>query len=262
MSISQVSRTAILTLIARVVASHKQNTVYNDPMAVLVLERLIPLVSEEDRRWIVREQRVFNGMQAHHAIAGAWRAQVFDQAAQRFIASHPGCAIINLGCGFDTRFWRIPIKKCRFIEIDLPDVIALKREILKDQPGYEMIGCSVLDEAWIEQVTAQGNSDFLLLAEGLFPYLPKPDALRLFQRLSQRFTRSQLILDIVPENFTKGIVKMLVGLETKISWGLDIEWAFGIRDPRDMEGYAPGLKLLEHVKASGGPIMTVAINAA
>ena len=262
MNISPVSRTAILTLIARVVASEKKNAIYPDPMAVLCLDRLMSVASEEEQRWITREMRIYGGMQVHHAIEGATRAKVFDDSANRFIADHPQCTVINLACGFDTRFWRIANENCRYVEIDLPEVVALKREIQKDQLGYELIGCSVLDASWIDQVTTNGNSHFLLLAEGLFPYLPEPDATKLFQRFTQRFTCSQLVFDIIPEKYLKGLWKMLLRLETKITWGgLEVPWVFGIKHPRDIESYAPGLRVLGHVKASAGPIITVSINA-
>jgi methyltransferase (TIGR00027 family) len=263
MDLSPVSRTAILTLIARVVASEKGDPIYYDPMAVLCLNRLISVASEEERNWIIREKRIYSGIQAHHAIAGAKRAKVFDDSTNRFIADNLQCTVINLACGFDTRFWRIAHENCRYIEIDLPEVIAIKRELLKDHPDYDLIGCSVLDTAWMDQVTANGNSLFLLLAEGLFPYLPEPDVATLFQQLTQRFTRSQLVLDIIPQKYLQGLWKMLLRLETSITWGgLDVPWVFGIRQPRDIESYGPGLKVLGYVKASAGPIITVSINAA
>jgi O-methyltransferase involved in polyketide biosynthesis len=263
MNLSNVSRTAILTLIARVVASEKNNVLYNDPMAVLCYERLLAMATEEEKTWITREMRIFGGTQAHHSIDGAKRAKVFDDIATRFIADNPNCTVINLGCGFDTRFWRIAQENCRFIEIDLPEVVALKREIFKDQLGYELIGCSVLDFTWIGQVTKKGNSHFLLLAEGLFPYVSEPDVKQLFQHLTQRFSRSQLILDIIPEKYMQGLWKVLIRLNTKVSWGgLDAPWVFGIKDPRGIESYAPGIKVLGYEKGfGGGPIITVSINA-
>jgi methyltransferase (TIGR00027 family) len=263
MNLSNVSRTAILTLIARVVASDKKNALYNDPMAAICYERLLVMASEEEKTWIMREMRIYGGTQVHHSIDGAKRAKVFDDIANRFIAETPKCTVINLGCGFDTRFWRIAHENCRFIEIDLPEVVALKREILKDQLAYELIGRSVLDYAWIDQVTRHGNSHFLLLAEGLFPYLPEPEVKQLFQRLAQRFNRSQLILDIIPEKYMRGLWKLLIRLNTKVSWGgMDAPWVFGIKEPRDIESYAPGIKVPGYEKGfGGGPIITVSINA-
>ncbi len=262
MDLSQVSRTAILTLIARVVASEKENAVFNDPMAALCLEGVISNASAEEKRWIIGRKRFYSGISAHDALAGARRAKVFDEIADRYIEANPHCTVINLACGFDTRFWRIANENCRYIEIDLPEVAALKRAILKDQLGYELIACSVLDSSWIDQVTALGNSHFLFLAEGLLMFLPKPDVVQLFQRLAQRFTCSQFAFDVVPEKYLQGIWKMLLRLEIKINWRLNAAWFSGIDDPHEIKSYAPGLSVVGEAKGSAGPVITVSINAA
>lgn len=262
MNLSPVSRTAILTLIARVVASEKHNTVYNDPMAILCLEGLVSVASPEEKNWIVGRKRFYEGLSLHDAIAGARRARVFDGIANRYIAVTPGCTVINLAGGFDTRFWRIANENCRYIEIDLPDVVTLKRQIFKDKLGYELIGCSVLDAAWIDRVTGKGCSCFLLLAEGLLMFLPKSDVIELFQRLAQRFSDSQFAFDMVPEKYLRGVWKMLLRLETRINWRLDVSWVSGIKDPGEIESFAPGLRVVGEAQGSAGPIITVAINGA
>ena len=260
MNLSLVSQTAILTLIARVVAAERSNSSFTDPVGVRSLQRLAAGVPDEERRWIAREKRSFSGIQADHAIAGARRAQYFDTAAVRFIASHPHCAVVNLGCGFDTRFWRIPHDACRYVEVDLPEVIALKREILPEAPPYELIGCSVLDAAWLDQVTAGGNSNCLLLAEGLIMWLNQGEVRQFFGMLSQRLTRSELVLDTVAERYTRGVWKQMLRLATRLTWGLDVVWVSGIRETREIESYAPGVKLLNAMPGATGPIVTVAIN--
>ena len=262
MDLTQVSRTAILLLICRAIEAEKIKSGFNDPMAVHCLERLISIASEEDKRWIIRRKRMYEGIQARDAKAGVRRVKVFDNAANRFIADNPKCTVINLACGFDTRFWRIENEKCRYIELDLPEVIALKKDILKDHLGYEVMGGSVLDTSWIDKVTIQGNTDFLLLAEGLFPWLPPQEAARLFKEIGEKFTRSQLVLDMVPERFTQGIWKSLIRLHSRIDWGLDVAWTFGIKKPQDIETYGNGLKVIGTEKGSAGPILTVSINAA
>ncbi|MGA2504607.1 MAG: class I SAM-dependent methyltransferase [Anaerolineales bacterium] len=259
MNLSDVSRTAILTLIGHVVASEKENIVFNDPIAVLCLERLMSIASTEEKKWIIRQKRMIATPDAR---AMARRAKTFDEIANRFIAANPQCTVINLACGFDSRFWRIENKDCRYVEIDLPEVVALKKEILKDQLGYELIGCSVLEAAWIDQVTANGNSNFLLLAEGLFMFLPKQDVKNLLQLLAQKFIRSQLVVEMAHEKWTKGFWKMLFALQARV-WGLDVALAFGIKNPRDIESYGNGLKVLGDAKGSSiGPIIIVSINAA
>jgi O-methyltransferase involved in polyketide biosynthesis len=270
MDLSQVSRTAILTLICRAVESERNNSGFKDPMAVLCLERLASMASGEDRRWILQKKRMYAGLHRRDAKAGVRRARAFDHIAGRFILGHPACTVINLACGFDTRFWRLendcnsPFTtggKCTFIELDLPEVIRLKKELLKDHLDYEMMSGSVLDTAWIDQVTAGGNTDFLLLAEGLFMWFPEPEVTRLFKAMGAKFHRSQLVLDMVPQAWTRGIWKSLMRLHARIEWGLDVEWVFGIRAAHDLEAYGQGFKVVGEEKGSAGPIITLSINA-
>jgi O-methyltransferase involved in polyketide biosynthesis len=262
MDLSQVSRTAILLGICRAVEAEKDPAEFDDPMAVLCLERLLSIASEEEKRWMLRHKRTYAGIQERDAKAGVRRNRAFDHAADLFIAAHPGCTVINLACGFDTRFWRIKDEDCRYIELDLPEVIRLKKEILKEELDYEVIGASVMDTSWIDTVTAQGNSDFLLIAEGLFMYFPKHELIRLFTEFGERFTRSQLVLDMVPEQWTRGIMKSLLRLHSRIDMGLDISYLSGIRNTHELEAYGKGLKVIGQEKGSAGPILTVSINAA
>jgi O-methyltransferase involved in polyketide biosynthesis len=262
MDLSQVSRTAILTLICRALEAGKNNSDFKDPMAVLCLERLMSMASDEDRRWIVRENQIYEGFHSRDTRALARRSKAFDNAANRFIASHPDCTVINLACGFDTRFWRIKKENCTYIEMDLPGVIELKKEILKDHLDYVLVGGSVLNTSWIDKVTASGNTDFLLLAEGLFMFFPKQEAVRILKEIGEKFSRSQLVLDMIPERYTRGIWKFFMRLESRITWGLDISWAFGIKHPQDLEAYGKGLKVIGEEKGSAGPIITVSINPA
>lgn len=261
MDLSQISRTGILLLICRAIEAEKNPSEFNDPMAVLCLERLLSIASEEEKRWIMRKKRMYEGLHERDAIAGVRRGKAFDRAANRFIAEHPDCTVINLACGLDTRFWRIDHEKCTYIELDLPEVIQLKKELLKDQLSYNLLGISVLDTTWIDQVTSNGNTAFLLLAEGLFMFLPQGEAAKLFKEIGDRFSRSQLVLDMVPEGWTKGIWKSLIRLHSRIEWGLDVSFDFGIKNPYDLESYAKSFKVVGVEKGSAGPIITVSVHA-
>jgi O-methyltransferase involved in polyketide biosynthesis len=222
MDLSQISRTAILLLICRAVETEKNKALFNDPMAVLCLERLIAIASEEDRCWIFSKKRMYEGIHQRDAKAGVRKGMVFDNAANRFIAENPQCTVINLACGFDTRFWRIEHEKCKYIELDLPEVIRLKNELIREHIHYELISCSVLDTSWIDKVTVNGNKGFLLLAEGLFMWLPAHESTRLLREMAGRFDLSRLVLDMVPEKFTKGFWKSLLRIHSKLEWGLDV----------------------------------------
>lgn len=218
------------------------------------------IAPEEEKNRIIKWKKMYTGLQAHDARARARTVKSFDNITNLFIADHPGCTVINIACGLDTRFWRIENEKCKYIELDLPEMIELKKEVLKDRIEYELIGCSVLDTSWIDKVTSNGNSNFLILAEAIIYYLPKQEAIRLLQAISQKFYRSQFVLDMAREKYTKGLWKKIIKLEAR-AWGLDISIGFGIKKPSDIESYGNGFKVIGDAKGNIGPIITATINA-
>jgi O-methyltransferase involved in polyketide biosynthesis len=66
--------------------------------------------SEEEKARFARWKKMYEGMQARDAKARVHLARSFDRIANLFISDHPGCTVINLACGLDTRFWRIESK--------------------------------------------------------------------------------------------------------------------------------------------------------
>jgi len=75
---------------------------------------------------------MFKGALASNRKTSNRRALYFDKLVNDYILKHSSCTVINLACGFDTRFWRIDNKNCKYYELDFPEVIALKKELLKE----------------------------------------------------------------------------------------------------------------------------------
>ena len=84
MNLSEISQTSILTLICRVVESEKKNPVFNDPMAVLCLERLMSKSSEEEKNRIIKWKKKYEGINARDAKAVALMRKEFRQYCQSF----------------------------------------------------------------------------------------------------------------------------------------------------------------------------------
>lgn len=241
MKLTDVSKTAIVTLRSHVLESQKDKPIINDPMAKYCLDELASLASEDEKALLFR--KLSSALTSYIAI----RARKYDSIANDFISKNPSCTVVNLGCGFDTRYWRIDNKKCEYIELDLPEIVEMKKDILKDHLSYELIGCSVLDSSWIHRVTSKGNRNFLLIAEGLFMYLPKADVISLFKTFSERFYHSQIALEVVTEKYTRGIWKKIVEMKIKRKLGLTAgsSYNFGIRNALEIESYGKGIKVID-----------------
>ncbi len=95
----------------------------------------------------------------------------FDRHARDFLARHPDAVVVHIGCGLDTRFERVDNGRVEWYDLDLPDVIDLRRKLVGGEgASHHFLACSVLDSAWLNEVGAHRQRPFLFLAEGVFMY--------------------------------------------------------------------------------------------
>ena len=245
--LSDVSETALITLRARAIETKKEEPLIRDDAGVELLGRIEPLLPADVRQRVM-DRKLSPVLTRYIAL----RARKYDSYARSFIEENADGLVVSLGCGFDTRYWRVSEEPWNYVEIDLPEVIAAKKRVLADaepQPmgPYPMIGCSVLEETWVEEIRSMQEKDVLFLAEGLFMYLPKPEVVRIFDRLSESFSRSHIVFEVVNERYTKGIWKKVVESKMRRSGGTEAgsSYQFGVRDAKDVEAYGKHIKVVE-----------------
>ena len=57
----------------------------------------------------------------------------FDRYARDFLDRHPGAVVVHLGCGLDSRFERVDNGYVEWYDLDLPEVIELRRKLISDE---------------------------------------------------------------------------------------------------------------------------------
>jgi O-methyltransferase involved in polyketide biosynthesis len=166
------------------------------------------------------------------------RARQIDRWTAGFLNAHPGAVVVHIGCGLDTRFERVDDGCVAWYDLDLPEVIALRRELLPERSRCKELACSVFDPAWIENVGSTGQPT-LLVAEGVLPYFEETQVKKLMGMLQQHFPAAELISDAMTPFFVRLKNLELVGskLEARLHWGL--------KHGRDMERWNPGIRLLK-----------------
>ena len=100
----------------------------------------------------------------------AMRAKAFD-LDQGLYQEDPDAIVLNLGCGLDSRVFRVdPPPEIAWFDLDFPEVIDIRGRVYpKRGTGYRMIGASATDPSWLEQVP--GDRPVMIVAEGFMPYL-------------------------------------------------------------------------------------------
>ncbi len=171
----------------------------------------------------------------------AMRALHFDQWTRAFLAANPESTVLHLGCGLDTRVYRIdPGPEVRWYDVDLPDVIALRKQLYPARESYHLIRSSVTDLAWLDAIP--GDTPLMVVAEGLVMYLPEKDGVALFRRITTQFPSGQIAYDGYSGTMIRMVSRLAAARRSKV------ELVWGVDDPRDLEKQVPGLRLAECVE--------------
>jgi O-methyltransferase involved in polyketide biosynthesis len=133
-------QTLYLTLCGRALDNQLPHPILGDPMA----EQLVGRLGYDCGRFRLSASPILNI---------ALRAKKLDQVAQQFIARHPDAVGLDLGAGLDTRVFRIaPPPTVDWYDVDFPEVIAARRQLLPDRPNAHVIGADLTDPAWLDAV--------------------------------------------------------------------------------------------------------------
>ncbi|WP_019605727.1 class I SAM-dependent methyltransferase [Teredinibacter turnerae] len=159
----------------------RPDALFHDPYAALLLD--------ERTEQMARSMKPF-------AKYGYWsvtiRTPIIDDFILRYLQQSCN-TVINLGAGLDTRPYRLDLPpETRWIEVDFPDVVALKNEKLHNETArcqLERIGLDLSNANARKNVFAELNNTYgpaILLTEGVTPYLTETDVIQLAQDLYQQ----------------------------------------------------------------------------
>jgi len=243
--ITDISSTMLLTLYCHAQESLSSHPIINDPKAVEITSALNrQLTGSSDRMY---KELVQGKVNRKLVIFIALRAKRFDEYALDFLKNNPDGTIVNLGCGLDTRFWRIDNGRMNYYDLDLPEVIEIKKKLCSETDRYHMIALSVLDFNWMPQVNEQTKGPFLFLAEGLLMYLAGQEAKGLVLKMKAAFPGSELVCEVIHESVVHGWLKwaMNIRMHRELHLGQGATFSFGVKDGHDMENWSPGIRLLD-----------------
>ena len=180
----------------------------------------------------------FNKLAGFGDVLIAVRARQLDQWAREFLKRHPQATVLNLGCGLDTRYFRLaPGPGVLWFDVDYPEVIDLRHKFCDERPGYRMIASSVTDPGLLTDLPADRTAHVpvLVIAEGLLEYLEEADVKALLNRLTARFATGEMIFDVMNSFAIRAGSKSL-----RESTGARHKWA--VDDPAAVDGLDPRLK--------------------
>lgn len=183
-------------------------------------------------------------------LATVLRGAILDHWVREFLAAHPAGTVVELGAGLNTRAERLtagppdaapdgPGVDCtdaHWVDVDLPEVTALRRELLPGADGRRFVAGSVLDEDWLD-VVRELPGPYLLVSEAVLTLLPEQGVQRIVFAVGSTLPGATLLMDTVG----RAVADRLQRCEPMSSRSLSFDWT--CEDPAELEPW--GLRLLE-----------------
>ncbi len=220
-----VQETLVIPLYGRKVCSEHFPELFRDPEAERICGMLDYDFAENGRK-----------MESMAGLFGALEVaqRQYDLACEvrDYLKTHPRAAVVNLGCGLDDTFRKCDNGSCRGWNIDMPDVIAIRDQMLPASAREKNLGCDLNDDAWMDEIDASDGAVFF--AAGVFYYFSTENVRTLFGKLARRFPGAVLVFDACNRRGAKMMTKTWL----KEAGITDVGALFSLEDARELESWS------------------------
>ncbi len=211
-----VQETLLIPLYARKLCTEIYPDLFQDDASVDLVKRL-------DYDFSKLDEQKKNLMWRFGALETAMRQTDLAIEVNAYLAEHPQAAIVNLGCGLDQTGENCSNGTCTIYNLDFPEVIAVRNQLLPSQENVKNIAVDLNDLSWTSEIDA--SKGILLFAAGVFYYFTKEQMKHLIQGIEMAFAEGVLVFDAAGKKAVKKIRGIVRGSGIQ-----EVEALFAIED--------------------------------
>ena len=197
--------TMFVPLLGRIYCSENFPSILRDEKALEIKDKL------------PRELKGKDTQSQYTLMASAVRSVNMDRCIREFCERNPDGIIVEFGCGLETAYYRNP-NGHTWYELDLPEVIEYRREILGEPDGDIYIAGDAFELDWMERIRSEHpDAPVLVTAGGILHYFPHDKVIELFRGL-RGYGDVEFVFDILNSKGMKRVSKYMeeVGHEDAI----------------------------------------------
>ena len=195
---NSVQETLVIPLYGRKMCTELYPNLFRDETAVR-------LMNEIDYDFGTLAKKSESVMQRFGFLEAAMRQNDLAYEIKDYLKTHPYAAVVNLGCGLDDTGRRCDNGKCKIYNLDFPEVIAVRNELLPAGEREQNIACDLNDTSWFEKIDASSGAVFF--AAGVFYYFLKEQVRTLIKAMAQNFSGGRLVFDAANKKAVKLMLK-------------------------------------------------------
>jgi hypothetical protein len=178
--LSGVEGTLYIPLVSRIYVSERFPKFFYDEKA-LSLKQYIPTNSIEK-----------NTIEYVH-IAVVCRQNVIDKKIIKFLEENEQSNVVFLGTGLETSYNRINNKTANFYQVDLPDVIDIRKRVLGNSENEKLISGDMFTFEWIKEMDTQLPT--MIAVSGVYQYFDKDKIIDMIKKMKSIFPKGELVFD-------------------------------------------------------------------
>ena len=220
-----VQETLVIPMFGRLVCSERFPALFSDPEAKRICDSLDYDFAEK-RRKMESPAGLFGALEV------AQRQYDLRCEVEAYLKDHPRAAVVNLGCGLDDTFSKCDNGLCRGYNIDFPDVIEVRNQLLPTIDRETNLACDLNDYSWMEKIDASDGAVFF--AAGVFYYFKTEAVRRLFDAMARRFPGGALAFDACNARGAKLMRKTWL----KEAGITDVDAFFSLEDEGELRGWS------------------------
>ena len=214
-----VQETLVIPLYGRKMCSELFPQLFRDETAIELLDKI-------DYDFSALAEKSESAMQQFGFLEVAMRQNDLAWEVRDYLKTHPNAAVVNLGCGLDNTGRSCDNGSCRIYNLDFPDVIAVRDELLPAGAREQNIACDLNDTTWFRQIDASGGAVFF--AAGVFYYFLTSQVKALVLSMQEAFPGGRLVFDAA----RKAAVKLMLKTWIKTADIQDVGAYFSVRDAK------------------------------
>lgn len=230
-SLTGIPITALFPLYGRAKETKEINPLFQDPNAVKIVEQIDFDFSIYENMSAARKKEMLTGI--------AVRTRILDDYTKDFIDEYPDGLIVNIGCGLDTRFFRLDNGKINWIDVDLPEMINLRKKLFEKTERNKMLATSVLEQNWLNEILFEKDKMVLIIVEGTLMYFEEKEVKKLFNQLIEKFPKAILCFEVMGSKLQGKVHPSVAVL------GIDVKCPWGIEDIESLEAWNAKMKLVK-----------------
>ena len=179
-SMTEVNQTLFIPLYGKAKVS-RQGIIIKDTMAEKIWETCdFEVHGKSKSKWLTYNM--------------AMRAKIFDDWVEKMLAQNPEAQVLHIGCGLDSRAFRIAAPYTSWIDGDFPEVLEARKKYYSENEHYKMMAFDTSKAEMVEKLP--DAKTVIVVFEGISMYLRNEELNAFVRALDKKFPQVHMLLDV------------------------------------------------------------------